>query len=209
MTTIPNPTGPKGIPVYDTDGGELYIIPVTVNSSDQIDTGGALAVGGLATTTSGVTDTTNKRFVTDQELADISTLHPLAALTTELTAIGAQTGAETLLASVANVNLNSGTATTLYTVPTGKTAVITRLVIRNASTSLTTVSFSVGFNSTAFNNILADATHTELTGNTLYSILIAKAGAAIGAAAAVLKLLCNTLQGGAATCSVDIFGYLF
>lgn len=117
-------------------------------------------------------------------------------------------GGEVLLKTTDAVNLNTATPTTLYTVPTGYQAVITRIVLRNASTSLTTVSLSIGFNSASFNNVLANATHTELTSALLYTSLSAKAGATKGVAADLLKLLCNTLQGGAATCSVDIFGYL-
>lgn len=115
----------------------------------------------------------------------------------------------TLLASVAGVDLNTATANTLYTVPTGRNAVIAYCVIRNVSTSLTTVSFSIGWNSATFNNVIADATHTELTGNTLYTILSAKIGATRGVAGDVLKLLDNILQGGAATCTVDVYGYLY
>lgn len=117
-------------------------------------------------------------------------------------------GGEVLLATTDLVNLNTATAQSLYTVPTGFQAVITRMVIRNASTSLTTVSFSIGWNSASFNNVLANATHTELTGATLFTSLASKAGATKGVAADVLKLLNNTLQGGAATCSVDVFGFL-
>lgn len=115
---------------------------------------------------------------------------------------------EVLLKTTDAVNLNTATPTSLYTVPAGFQAVITRMVLRNASASLTTVSLSIGFNSASFNNVLANATHTELTGATLYTSLPPKAGATKGVAADILKLLCNTLQGGAATCSVDVFGYL-
>lgn len=115
---------------------------------------------------------------------------------------------EILLSSTDAVNLNTATAASLYTVPEDRECVVTRIVLRDASTSLTTVSLSIGFNSAAFNNILANATHTELTGATLYTALAPKTGATKGVAAGILKLLCNTLQGAAATCSVDIFGYL-
>lgn len=115
----------------------------------------------------------------------------------------------TKLATATGVDLNTATAQTLYTVPTGKSCIPTHIVIRNVSTSLTTVSFSIGFNSATYNNVVADATHTELTGATLYTVLIAKVGATVGVAADVLKLLNNVLQGGAATCTVDVFGFLF
>lgn len=116
---------------------------------------------------------------------------------------------ERLLARASGINLNTGTAQTLYTVPAGRTAIVTHIVARLASVSLTTVSFSIGWNSTSFNDVIADATHTELTGNTLYTDLPAKAGAAIGAAAAVLKLKNNISQGSAATATFDVFGYLY
>lgn len=206
---IPNYNNQKAIAVLDMEGGETYMMPVTITTNNAIDTGDALAVGGLQLTTAGVSDSTDKRFVTDQELADLITLQPLAALEAVLAALGAQTGGETLLASAAGVDLNTATAVTLYTVPTGKSAVITKFVIRLASTSLTTVSFSIGFNSASFNDVLANATHTELTGDTLYTVLVPKTGAKVGTTTQLLKLLNNTLQGGAATCTVDVFGYLF
>lgn len=199
VPTIPNPNNPKGIPVLDLLGGTEYLIPVTIGAGNTIDTGSALLVGGLGLTTAGVTDTTDKRFVTDAELANLVLLAGVAA----------QTGADMLLASVAAVNLNTATPPTLYTVPTGKSAVITSFTVRNPSTSLTTVSFSIGYTSATFADVLADATHTELTGATLYTRLLAKAGALIGTTGQLLKLKNNTLQGGAATCTIDIFGYLF
>lgn len=112
------------------------------------------------------------------------------------------------LATVTGVDMNTATPTALYTVPTGRSVIITSVTVHNASTSLTTASYSFGFNSAAFNNVIADATHTELTGSTLYTILNAKAGAKVGVAADVLKVLMNTLQGGAATTTMDVFGYL-
>ncbi|MEK6282045.1 MAG: DUF2341 domain-containing protein [Acidobacteriota bacterium] len=116
---------------------------------------------------------------------------------------------EGLLSTTAAVNLNTATATTLYTCPpaAGTTCVITKVVIRNASTSLTTASISFGWNSAAFDNVIANATHTELTGSTLYTVLNAKVGAAVGAAEGVFKVQANTLQG--ATATIDVFGYQF
>lgn len=206
---IPNPNNAKAIQIIDLEGGQTYFMPVEITTDNAIDTGSQLAVGGLQLTTAGVSDSTDKRFVTDQELADLVTLQPLAALEAVLAALAGRTGGETLLQSNAAVDLNTATASTIYTVPSGKSAVITRVVMRLASTSLTTVSWSVGFNSASFNDVIANATHTELTGNTLFSIIAAKTGAKIGTTTQLLKLLCNTLQGGAATATVDVFGYLY
>lgn len=208
ILVIPTPDNNKAIALLDLDGGAVYNIPCTITDDGQIDTGSNLAVGGLQLTTSGVSDSVDKRFVTDAELADLVTLQGLASVEAVLAAVGALTGAETLLNSAAAVNLNTATAQTLYTVPGGKSAIITRVVIRLASTSLDTVSFSIGFNSTDFDDVIANNTHVELTGNTLYTILAAKAGAKVGTAAGVLKLKNNTLQGAACTVTVDVFGYL-
>lgn len=117
-------------------------------------------------------------------------------------------GTSLRLASVSGVDMNTATPTTLFTVPAGVSCIIERVVVRNASTSLTTASYSFGFNSATYNDVIADATHTELTGNTLYTILSAKIGAKRGAAADVFKVLMNVLQGGAATATIDVYGYL-
>jgi hypothetical protein len=113
----------------------------------------------------------------------------------------------TRLATV-NVDMNLGTAQTLYTVPTGLSCIISHVVVRNASISLDTASYSFGFTGAAYTDVIADAVHNELTGATLFTILTAKAGAKLGAAADIFKLLVNTLQGAAATATIEVFGYL-
>ncbi len=117
--------------------------------------------------------------------------------------------AETVLSTTASVNLNTATPTVIYTCPTGKTCVITRFVFRVASTSLTTVSFSIGWNSAAYDNVIANATRTELTGATIYSVASAKTGSTLGASTETLRLLCNTLQGAPATFTVDAVGFIY
>jgi hypothetical protein len=119
------------------------------------------------------------------------------------------TTVDTLLSTTSSVDFNTATATTLYTCPAGKSCVVTKVVIRTASTSLTTASVSFGWNSASFNDVIANATHTELTGSTLYTILSPKVGAKLGAAADVFKVLANTQQGGAATVTIDVFGFAF
>jgi hypothetical protein len=116
---------------------------------------------------------------------------------------------DALLSTTASVNMNTATATTLYTCPTGRSCVITKVVVRNASTSLTTASYSFGWTTAAFNDVIADATHTELTGATLYTRIDVKAGAKLGTSTGTFKVLMNTLQGGAATTTIDVFGYTF
>ena len=181
------------IPVLS--GGKPVNLEATPTSTPNTYSVPGIIASGLASTTAGVTDSVDKRFVTDAELAALQGVTNLAA--------------ESLLALVPAVNLNTATPTTLYTVPALKTCIITKIILSGASASLTTASISLGYNSAAFNDLIANATHTELTGATLCTILLPKTGAKLGAAAAVLKLLANTLQGGAATVDVRVFGLLY
>lgn len=111
----------------------------------------------------------------------------------------------TLLSSTASVDMNTATATTLLTVLAS--CVIVHVVVREASTSLTTASYSFGWTGAAYSDVIANATHTELTGSTLYAVLNAKAGAKLGTSTGTFKVLMNTLQGGAATTTMDVYGY--
>ena len=140
---------------------------------------------------------------------DATRLHVLPkeapALPTTITSGGAS-AIEGRLASV-SANLNVTTKTTLYTVPASKVAYITKVVVRDASTDLTTAEFGFGYDAGA-TDVIAHAAHTGLTGPTLYEVIPAKVGALEGAAAAVLGIKCSTAQGAAATAVVDVFGYL-
>lgn len=115
--------------------------------------------------------------------------------------------AETLISRTTGVDVNTATKQTLYTVPTGKILIVTRVVFRNASTSLTTASFGVGFDASGI-DVLASETHTELTGSTLVNLRTPFDGAKRGAAGDVLGLKCSINQGGAATITVEVFGFL-
>lgn len=129
--------------------------------------------------------------------------------TAELAATNIHTIADALLSTTNAVDVNSATATLLYTVPAGKTCVVTRIVVRNASISLTTASIAFGYNTPTWDDVVATATYTELTGSTLYTIVSPKVGAAVGAATGTLKVLPTILQGAPATVSVDVFGFVF
>jgi hypothetical protein len=119
-------------------------------------------------------------------------------------------GNEMKLATANLVDLNNAATPALYTVPAGKSCIITRICERNASTSLTTNSLSIGWTSAAYNDVVANATHTGLTGPTLAAWLTMIAtGIKIGTSGQALCLKNNTLQGGAATASFDIYGLLF
>jgi hypothetical protein len=116
---------------------------------------------------------------------------------------------EVKLSTVDAVDLNTATNQLLYTVPTGKTCVITRICQRNASISLTTNSHSIGWTSAAYADVVANATHTGLTGPTLAAwLVLIVAGIKMGTAGQPLYLKNNTNQGAAATASFDVFGIL-
>ena len=119
-----------------------------------------------------------------------------------------QNSPEQKLATVNSVDLNNVATPTLYTVPNEMKCYVTKIVVRKVSTSLTTVSFSIGWNSASYNNVLANASHTELTGAALATILNAMAGQTVGTPGQALCLKNNTLQGAPATCTIDIFGIL-
>lgn len=117
----------------------------------------------------------------------------------------------TLLSSTASVDMNTSTPTSLFTVPATKNCIVTHVVIRNASTSLTTVSISFGFVEAQYDDVIADSTYTELTSDSYYTVIPAMDGAYVGEGTAgdIFTVLCNTLQGGVATVDIDVLGYLF
>lgn len=169
-----------------------------------------------ATTIATWADTTDNNFKSKDSSGNTSqTVRALTAIDGQVVTSMPTTGvlttstAEVQLSTTAAVNMNTATATTLYTSPTGRSTVVTKVVVRNCSTSMTTASYSFGWEAVTFANVIANATHTELTGATLYTRLDPKTGATVGTTTGTFKVLMNTLQGGAATCTMDVFGYTF
>lgn len=119
-----------------------------------------------------------------------------------------QSNGERMLSSTDSVNLNTTNKTTLFTVPAGKSCVITRVVVRAASTNLTTASFGFGFNANA-DDVDASSVHATLTGATIVDSILPLTGAVRGAAADAFGVKCSIAQGAPATVSVDVFGYLY
>lgn len=111
-----------------------------------------------------------------------------------------------MIVEASAVDLNTGTKTDLFTVPTGRTLAIDYWLVRGASASLTTVQFSGGFNANA-DDVIATATYAELTGSTLYSPGYPKKGAKLGAAGDVFGAKCSVVQGSAATVTIEVYGH--
>jgi hypothetical protein len=110
----------------------------------------------------------------------------------------------------ANMNPAGGTPVmaVLYTVPAGKSCIITKVIIRNSSGNLTTASISFGFDANG-SDVIADGTRTYLDGATKYGLIPPVNGAVVGIAAGTFKVAVNTKQGAAMTIDIDVFGYLF
>lgn len=108
-----------------------------------------------------------------------------------------------------DVNNDAVDAVIYGPVPTGKKFIVQDIIQRDASTSLTTASLSIGWNSTSYNDVVANATSTGLSAATIAKkMVIIATGAKMGAAGESLKVKINTEQGGAATVTFDVIGYL-
>ena len=115
---------------------------------------------------------------------------------------------ETLLASVASIDLDAVAETTLYTCPAGKSCVITKVVIRVPDGAVATAEESFGWNTAQADDVIANA-QRALTGATNYIVVGAKDDAVRGAAAGTFKVDVQVAEGGARTATIDVFGYLY
>lgn len=113
---------------------------------------------------------------------------------------------EQKIVTIAGIDLSTGTPFVAYTVPGSLSLVVTRVVARNANASLGTALWSMGYNATSYDDVIGNAAHTELTGSTVYTVIPAKNGAALGAATTTLQFKVNVTQA-AATMDIDIYGY--
>ena len=110
-----------------------------------------------------------------------------------------------LLSSTAAVDMVAGSAVaTLYTVPTGKTAVISHVVVRGPSATLaggTSFSFTQWRQTVDLSAMTATTDYRVINGNdTKYQLL---------AAATAFQITKTTGSTGAATATINVFGYVF
>lgn len=111
----------------------------------------------------------------------------------------------THLASLAGVDMKTAASTTVYTVPTGKTLYIDCVVVRNPSASL------AGGTSYSFTNFRQTVDLSSMTtASTDYMVI---RGADVTkytniAAAAAFQITVTTGSTGAATATIDLFGFL-
>jgi len=117
------------------------------------------------------------------------------------------------LATVTGIDAKTVAQTTLYTVPTGKTLVISRVVIR--CTAFTVGSKGVqavasfGGNSATYDDYLNSVTYTIAAVNTAITDNVLDTAVPLYAAGSVIKLAIETGSDATAeTWAVDLFGYL-
>ena len=121
----------------------------------------------------------------------------------------------TRLATVTGVDMKTAGATTLFPVPAGKTAVITHVVIRNPSASLSGgTDYNFGGNSADFNDFRDAVDLSGITaGATVYTTVTQHAGGYVVSSvlqSALDNFSINVVTGSSAACTatIDVFGFL-
>ena len=116
-----------------------------------------------------------------------------------------------LLSSTASVDMKTAANTSLYTVPTGKSCVVTSVVVRGPTASLAGgTDYDLGFTSATYADwVDGQSLATMTTATTDAFPLFAPQKVTIGVAAEIFKLKVNTGSTLAATTTIDVFGYIF
>ena len=122
-----------------------------------------------------------------------------------------------LLSSTASCDLDAanGTEKLLYTVPAGKTAIVTHVVIRTLSADASSAVVTFGVTGTA-DEWRGDQTLSALDGTTKYVVIDNDQGTNDTPEGGILfttgvgfYMEITTKHGTAATATIDVFGYLF
>lgn len=122
--------------------------------------------------------------------------------------------AERILATVTGFSMNVGSKQSLYTAPPGKTAIITKVVTRNASATIATADGDFGWDASC-TDWRQNVNFTDITGAGRAMVIAPWDGGQTtpspegfdeGAAGEVFGYFGGTLV--AATVDMDIFGYL-
>jgi hypothetical protein len=236
---VANSAGEQAIPVTDGDGnlvasqiqdnGSEVIVDAATSFSVNIDgqtriraTDGmtGLSTGSFATAEVVVEESSttlgdaggngNSTKIAIDDNAQTIALTANNGVTVNGQAIGA---GELLLASVPGVDFDSTTAQNLYTVPAGKSCIITKVVIRNPTDAMDGAGFGFGFDAGG-SNWRSGLTDESFAGETnLFRVYlsppIGENAAVIGAAGDVFKIKLAGAQGSPVTATIDVFGYTF
>ena len=118
------------------------------------------------------------------------------------------------IATITGINAKTVATTSLYTVPTGKSLIVTLFVVRvtafTAGGKTVQAIYNVGGNATDYNNILNSVSPTIGAVNEYYPIILLD-GTNLAVQAATTVLTLNITTGSNATTetwAVDVFGYL-
>jgi hypothetical protein len=119
----------------------------------------------------------------------------------------------TKLATVTGIDAKTVAETTLYTVPAGKSLIISRVVIRCTAFTVGSKSVqavaSVGGNSATYDDYLNSVTYTIAAVNTAVTDNVLDSAVPVYAAGSVIKLAIETGSDATTeTWAVDLFGYL-
>lgn len=115
-----------------------------------------------------------------------------------------------LLATVDDIDLDALAENDLYVCPAGMVCYVTHAIPRKAAgvgLPIGTAFISFGWNTANADDVIANAA-LVLTDGTNYKVIKAADNAVYGVAGGTFKMEVQTAEGAAATCSVDVFGYL-
>jgi hypothetical protein len=116
-----------------------------------------------------------------------------------------RTCAITRLASVSDIDISTPLGTvSLFTVPEGYSCIITQILLREPSTSISSNSLRFGFNDPDYDDVSGGTTYTIATGGAANADL--RATIPVGLSGQALKLYIENDE--TATLKADIFGYL-
>lgn len=125
--------------------------------------------------------------------------------------VGALAGASARGAEItlgfATIDCNSDTDQVVATVPTGKSFLITRIIVAASSISLTTATAGFGWN-TGGTDVTAAQALSAVTATTSMTVPI-YTSTKIGTSGQTLKFNPGTVQGSAATATAYVLGILF
>lgn len=111
-----------------------------------------------------------------------------------------------LLGSLLNCDMNSVAVNNIFTVPTGKTCIVSHVAVL-ADGNMSSASFGFGRDAGGV-DCLASAVHANLDGSTKYAVLKMQDAGVRGAAADVFKCGVTTAHGSAVTADLYVFGFL-
>lgn len=115
----------------------------------------------------------------------------------------------TVLGIVTGVNAKTVANTTLFTVPTGKTAIVTSVVVRCTAATAITAGPTVNISTTATGDIFASVTMSALSSTTKAYIFTSTGGTTVAAATTTVKFnLTAVATGTSQVLTIMVIGYL-